>query len=137
MDTNIILDVLLSRKPHVTASAAIWAAIERGDGKGFLPAHAITTIYYLAQKQLGSAQAQRMIRALLQVFTVAAVDEIVLKNALDLDCPDFEDAVAMAAAQKAGCDFVITRDPKGFRHARLPVFTPEAALPLLSRSESR
>jgi predicted nucleic acid-binding protein len=136
LDTNVILDVLLGRKPHVQASAAIWAAIETGKGKGFLPAHAITTIYYLSQKQLGSAQARRMIRALLQVFTVAAVDEIVLKNALDLNCPDFEDAVTVAAAQNAGCELLITRNPRDFRDAPLPIFTPEAALPLLSNGGS-
>ncbi len=128
LDTNVILDVLLDRKPHAAASEAIWAAIETGAGKGFLAAHAITTIYYLVQKQLGSAQARQILRALLQVFTVAAVDERVLKNALNLDCPDFEDSVALAAAQNAGCDFVITRDPKGFRNAPLRVFTPTAAL---------
>jgi hypothetical protein len=29
-DTNIVLDVLLDREPHVEASAAAWAAVESG-----------------------------------------------------------------------------------------------------------
>ena len=33
-DTNVILDVLLDRKPHVESSAAVWAAIETGKAEG-------------------------------------------------------------------------------------------------------
>jgi len=29
-DTNVVLDVLLDRQPHVEASAAAWAAVETG-----------------------------------------------------------------------------------------------------------
>jgi hypothetical protein len=29
---------------------------------------------------------------------------------------------------------IVTRDPKGFRGSRVPVLSPEAALPLIDRS---
>ena len=43
---------------------------------------------------------------------------------------DFEDSVT-AAATAAGCDLIVTRDPKGFRASPVPVFTPEAAIPVM------
>ena len=43
-DVNVVLDVLLDRKPHVEASAAAWAAVETGAAQGLLAAHAVTTI---------------------------------------------------------------------------------------------
>ena len=49
----MVLDVLLDRKPDVTARAAIWAAIENGAAEGLLATHALTTIYYLIQKREG------------------------------------------------------------------------------------
>jgi hypothetical protein len=47
-DINVILDVLLDRKPYADASAAAWAAIEIGIADGLLAAHAVTTIDYLS-----------------------------------------------------------------------------------------
>lgn len=41
-DVNVILDVLLDRRPFVDSSSAAWAAVERGDADGLLCAHAIT-----------------------------------------------------------------------------------------------
>jgi predicted nucleic acid-binding protein len=132
IDTNVVLDVLLERKPHLAASAAVWDAIESGNAEGYLAAHAITTIHYLAQKQLGARRAKRVIASLLQVFGVAAVDGNVLRDALQSEAQDFEDAVSEAAARATGCEAIITRDPQGFRAAGLPVLTPNAAAPLLA-----
>ena len=132
IDTNVVLDVLLERKPHLAASAAIWDVVESGGVEAYLAAHAITTMHYLAQKQLGTRRAKRVISSLLQVFRVAAVDGNVLRDALQFEAQDFEDAVSAAAAQAAGCEAIVTRDPKGFRTAGLPVLTPEAAAPLLA-----
>ena len=131
-DVNVVLDVLLDRKPHVEASAAAWAAVETGMAEGLLAAHAVTTIHYLVRKEAGAAKARRIVSAILRVFGVAAVNGAVLQEALQLSCPDFEDAVTAAAARLASCDYIVTRDPKGFRGSPVRPLTPEAALPLLS-----
>lgn len=130
-DTNIILDVLLDRQPHAEASAAVWAAVESGSSEGMLAAHTVTTIHYLIRKEMGEVKARRIILALLQAFGVAAVDSQVLKEALQLHLSDFEDALSAAAARSAGCDCIVTRDPKGFRGAALRSLTPETLLPIL------
>ena len=134
VDTKVALDVLLERQPHFAASAAVWSVIETGTTQGYLAAHGITTIHYLAQKHLGVRRARRVITALLQVFRVAPIDENTLREALDHEGSDFEDAVTAAAARLAECDAIVTRDPKGFRGAALPVLTPEAAALLLGRA---
>jgi predicted nucleic acid-binding protein len=133
VDVNVILDVLLSRTPHAAASKAIWAAIELRRAEGFIAAHAVTTIDYLMRKELGAAGSRRALRMLLRVFSVAPVDRAIIQSALDGDGPDFEDSVTAAAAAAAGCDLIVTRDPKGFRACPVPVFTPEAAAPLIRR----
>ena len=40
-------------------------------------------------------------------------------------------AVTAAAARVAGCEYIVTRDPKGFRGSPVRSLTPEAATPLL------
>jgi predicted nucleic acid-binding protein len=132
IDVNVVLDLLLDRKPFVEASAAVWAAIETGTAEGVLAAHAVTTIHYLVQKEMGGAKARRIIAEILRIFDVAAVDLTVVQAALHLPLPDFEDAVTASAARLAGCDFIVTRDLKGFRGSPVRPLTPEAVAPLLT-----
>jgi hypothetical protein len=69
-------------------------------------------------------------RAMLRVFYVAMVDAAVIEDALRSPGTDFEDSVSASAAQLAGCDLIVTRDPRGFRGSRVRVLTPEAAAPV-------
>ena len=132
-DTNVVLDVLLDRQPYVEASAAAWAAVETGILEGMLAAHAVTTIHFLVRKEMGNIKARRIVSAILGVFEVATVDSAVVQEALQLPCSDFEDAVTAAAARVAGCECIVTRDPKGFRGSPVRALTPEAVLPLLDK----
>jgi predicted nucleic acid-binding protein len=131
-DVNVVLDVLLDRKPHAEASSAAWAAVEIGMAQGLLAAHGVTTIHYLVQKETGTAKAKGILSRILKVFGVAAVDGAVIQEALQLSCSDFEDAVTATAARLASCDYIVTRDPKGFRGSAVRALTPEAAVPLFS-----
>jgi len=136
VDVNIILDVLLDRRPHSIASAQVWLAIEGGRARGLVAAHAVTTIHHLIRKDLGAAKAKRMVSAILTVFDVASIDRAVLDAALLLPTTDFEDAVTAAAARQAACDFIVTRDAKGFRGSPIRHLPPEALLPLLGARQA-
>ena len=128
LDVNVVLDVLLDRKPFADASAAVWAAIENGDAEGLLSAHAVTTLHYLNAKTVGTRMATETTEALLSVFNVAPVDEAVLRSAVSLQWQDFEDAVTAAGARRAKCDAVVTRNPRDFKGAPVRVLTPAEAL---------
>jgi predicted nucleic acid-binding protein len=132
VDTNVALDVLLDRQPHAESSTAIWAAAETGPVEGFLAAHAITTIHYLIEREVGSVKAKQLIALILRVFRVATVDSTVIEQALRLPVADFEDAVTAAAARGSECEYIVTRDPKGFRGSPVRVLAPEAALAILA-----
>jgi predicted nucleic acid-binding protein len=133
LDTNVLLDVLLDRHPNSIASGAIWTAAEEGRIRGFIAAHAVTTIHYLARKQLGTQAAQRIVASLLRTLSAAPVDQSVLEAAMTMKGSDFEDNVSAAAGQLAGCEAIVTRDPKGFQGSRLRVLKPEALLAMLDR----
>ncbi|MFN0168771.1 MAG: PIN domain-containing protein [Bryobacteraceae bacterium] len=134
IDTNVILDVLLDRHPHIIASAAVWAAVEAGRAEGVMAAHAVTNLYYLIRKDRGLTTANRMLSLILRVFGVATVDAAVIHDALNSTAPDFEDSVTASAAKLAGCVLIVTRDPKGFRGSAVPALAPEAATVLLAKT---
>jgi predicted nucleic acid-binding protein len=128
LDLNVILDVILDRRPGVDAASALWAAIENGDGRGLIPAHGVTTIFYLLKKGRGAAFARNGVERLVSVFGVAAVDDTVIRRALVFGWPDFEDAVCAAAAEASGCEAIVTRDPDGYPNPPIPAIDPAAAL---------
>lgn len=132
LDLNVILDVILDRSPGADSAAALWAAIETGQGRGLIPAHGVTTIFYLLEKARGGAFARKGVERLISVFGVAPVNEDVVRRALVLAWPDFEDAVCAAAAEASGCEAIVTRDPGGYPNAPLPVVDAAAALSWLT-----
>lgn len=130
-DTNVILDVLLGRPPHVAASAAVMGLAESGRIGGLLAATSVTTIHYLLRKSLGARPARRHLESLLAVYDVAAVDAQTLRHALALGFADYEDAAIHEAARAARCRGIVTRDAAGFRRATLPTWSPEELLAAL------
>ena len=133
LDVNVVLDVLMDRRPHANVSSFVWAAVERGHLKGLLAAHGVTTIHYLVRSARGVGAARSAVDGILRVLDVARVDGEVIRRALRLGWSDFEDAVTAAAAEAAHCQAIVSRDPKGFPHSPVRVITPEAAAPLLMK----
>jgi len=54
VDTNVVLDVMLGREPHLADSAAVLSAVEKASCGGLLCATTVTTIHYIAERQIGS-----------------------------------------------------------------------------------
>lgn len=127
LDVSLVLDVLLDRRPHADAASSVWRAVEEGRAEGLLSAHAVTTIHYLNARAVGAKAARETTEAILTVFGVAAVDERVVRAAIALGFRDFEDAVTAAAAQRARCSAIVTRNPRDFRASPVRVLTPAEA----------
>ncbi len=123
-DTNVVLDLLLARQPHVETAAALVARVERGELTGCLCATTVTTIFYLASKAVGAEAARAQLKLLLGLFEVAPVNRSVLDGALASGFADFEDAVLHEAAVLWGAECLVSRNGRDFRRARLPVYAP-------------
>ena len=133
VDVNVLLDAVLERAPHAATAAKIWAAVETRRVTGLGPAHGVTTLFYLFSRARGADAARRAVAHLLTVFGVATVNQATLQRALTLGWTDFEDAVCASAAEAAGCDLIVTRDPAGFPSSPVQMVDPATALALLDR----
>ena len=125
VDTNVILDVLLNRAPFVELSANIVSSIETKNIEGYLCATTVTTLDYLLSKAKNREQSKIEIKKLLHLFGISDVNSRVLALAADSAFTDFEDAVLYYSGECAGVDCVVTRNTKDFKHASLPIYTPE------------
>ena len=130
----MVFDALMERSPHANAAASLWLAVETKRVEALVPAHGVTTLFYLAARGKGTVFARRALGAVLSAFGVATVDQSVIQRAVALDWRDFEDAVCAAAAEAAGCDVIVTRDPRGFPGCALTVLSAETAVALLGET---
>lgn len=125
IDTNIILDQLLDRKPFSNESNILFKMAEDKEAYEYVSASAMTDIYYLVQKELKDTyETQRKIEDLLSLISILDVNNDDIREALNLHWNDFEDAVQYIVAKRNNVDYIITRNVKDFENCEIPVVTP-------------
>jgi len=134
-DTNVVLDLLLDRKPFSSAAAHLFSKVEVGIISGYICATTVTTVHYLAAKVAGAENAREKIEHLMTLFEIAPVNRPILKAALSLQFKDFEDAVLHEAALHVGAHGIVTRDIGGFKRSKIPVYSPEELIRSLRAKE--
>ncbi|MFM6171745.1 MAG: PIN domain-containing protein [Chthoniobacterales bacterium] len=136
VDTNVVLDVLLARRPFVSASAQVFALVEESRIEGFLCATTITTVDYLLGQALAPRKAREALRQLLDLFEVAPVNRPVIEQALRSRIRDFEDAVLEQSARLVGADAISTRNMKDFEKSAVAVFDPVELVSVVRTKEA-
>jgi len=124
VDTNVVLDVLLDRRPFVEPAARLFALIERSRIEASVCATTLTTVHYLLTQSLSRGEGRRALQGLLELFEIAPVNRPVLEGALQSRIEDFEDAVLEQAGRLVGADAIVTRNTKDFRKSSIKVLDP-------------
>ena len=128
VDTNVVLDVLLARRPFVVASAEVFGLVEHSRIEGLLCATTITTIDYLLTQAMPRPAARHALQKILELFEIAPVNRAVLEEAIRSKVADFEDAVIDQAGRLAGAEVIVTRNQSDFRLASLKILGPDELL---------
>lgn len=126
VDLNVILDVLENRTEWVLDSAQVCSLCAEGKVEGFVPVHALTTIYYIVRKRGGKELAGKAIDWILSVFRIARCGTPQFGTARTSEIDDFEDAVVAASAMAENCDAIITRNTGHFASSPVPAVMPSA-----------
>ena len=125
IDSNIILDVILP-KPVFAESRAVLA---KTGFDFYVSASSITDIFYITKKYCGSAErAKDVLRKILEIVSVAGVDENCIIRALNADWKDFEDCVQYNTAQQIKAEIIITRNTKDYESSAIRVMSPKEFL---------
>nr|VFK57408.1 MAG: PIN domain-containing protein [Candidatus Kentron sp. TC] len=128
VDLNVLLDVVQDRKPFYPASAGVLSMLLRGEAVACIPGHALTTLHCILSRGNNAEMADEFIDWLLARFEILGEDHGVFVRARSLKMSDFEDAVVASAAENAGCQWIVTRNPKGFLASPVMALTPEEFL---------
>jgi len=128
INTNVVLDVLLDRRPFIDAAAKVFALVEQSEIEGLLCATTITTIDYLLVQSLNRPESREALRKLLELFEIAPVNRPVIEEAFRSRIADFEDAVLEQSGRLAGADAIVTRNTRDFRNSAIKALGPDELL---------
>ena len=128
LDTDVLVDVALDRRPHSGPSAELLERVERGPRRAYVAWHTLSNFYYLVTSERGDTDARDFIDELMRFVAVAPADTAALRYAISLPMRDFEDAMQVAAAQACGVQHIVTRNVRDFRRSPIPAVTPGEAL---------
>ena len=128
VDTNVVLDVLLARRPFVESASRVFALVEQSRIEASLCATTVTTVDYLLTQSLSRDEGRQALRGLLELFEIAPVNRSVIEKALQSKIEDFEDAVLEQAGCLTGAEAIITRNTKDFRKSSIKALDPTELL---------
>ena len=85
-------------------------------------------VFYTLRKQFGAGPEREILRKIVRLVKVTAVDAAVVEAALEFAFTDVEDAMQhFAALAVPELETIVTGDPKGFRESQLLVLSPMEA----------
>ena len=128
LDTDVLIDVALDRRPHAEASSELLDRVERGPRRVFVAWHTLSNFYYLVTSERGDADTRDFIAELVRFVAVAPADTAAVRYAVSLPMTDFEDAMQVAAARACGAQHIVTRNVRDFVRSPIPAVTPQEAL---------
>jgi len=135
-DTNIVLDLLFDREQYSEITAELFTLVESETIEGYISVHSLTDIYVLSKETVGNNNAENQLKNLIKIFNVAAVNGSALEAALESKLDNFHDALVYEISLQIGAQGIVTRSVTEFRRTRLPVYTPEELVKLISTRTS-
>ena len=129
LDTNVIVDVLQRREPWFADGQQIFYAVANKQIIGCITAKEAADIPFFSRNQFTGeenvdAKARQVLTKLYAIFELIDTLGIDCQNAIAIENKDYEDAIMMASAVRAGVDCIITRNPEHFKQSAVPVYSP-------------
>ena len=125
VDSDILLDVVLERKPFFYDSQKLIALIEKNQFRGFTSSLIIANCFYIVSTNKTIAIAEKTISKIRSILTVLPFTDKEIGESLNSSFKDFEDGIQYFVAINNGIDTIITRNISDFKSIDINVFMPK------------
>lgn len=122
LDTNLLLDFVLDRKPFSDQAERIIQLRFTHKKRLFTSALTLTNIAYVVRK--ADKNPFQVITDLMEWVEIVDLTKSEFNLTIKSTFKDFEDALQFYSALEIGADVIITRDAKGFSSASILVQSP-------------
>jgi predicted nucleic acid-binding protein len=129
LDTNIVIDFLTDRKPFSSLVGKLFDYSEKGEVKLYLTAVSYCNIYYVVRKVSSHKETIKILSRLEEMTEIIDTTSSTIKNAIDSEFKDFEDALQYYSAKlNTNINGIVTRNGGDFKHSTISILTPEEAI---------
>ena len=133
IDINILMDFLFKREGHEKVAETFKICL-KGEIKGFICTHEITTLFYFLNKTVkDKIKIKKTLSCIMNRFEIIEVNAGILNKALTSEINDYEDAVIEASSVEKKIEYILTRNIKDFKKSIVSAITPEELLALLKK----
>lgn len=130
IDTDVILDFLLNRKPFSIDAAKILSLSEKNVIRVGTTGLVFANTYYILRKISTHKKVVEKLTKLSELIKIIDLPKEAVVWALKSDFRDFEDAIQNFSAINADVKVLITRNIKDFKTSNLAVMSPDMFLSL-------
>lgn len=132
LDTNVVIDFLIDRRPYSLEAASLFMAAEEGKVRLYVSAITFNNIYYVVRRTEGHNKAMDLIETLDSLVLTIDLNSIMIRKAFRTTGRDFEDEIQIQSVRSSKkIQALITRDKKDFKVKNLVVLSPSEAVKLL------
>ena len=125
IDTDVIIDFLIDRKPYSREAAILFTLIEQKKLRGYSSSLTFSNLYYIFRKVKNHNKVISKLDSLSKILNILKVEEQTIKNAIYSGFADFEDSIQyFCARDNRRISVIITRNTKDYRNSEIPVMTP-------------
>lgn len=136
VDTNVVIDFLLTREPFFDASAEVIRGCADGEVEGYIAFHSIPNLWYILRK-ISEEKRRKWLSDICSFLRVAgAKHEDVVKAIKMKEFRDFEDCLQDRCAESIGADFILTRNTEDFEGSVVRAIAPEEFLKMRERDRT-
>ena len=133
VDTNILLDVILLREPHLELSKRVLQCCQ-SLVDGYIAVHTFSNMFYILHEteDFSVEECRNTFNKLLYVFDVATLDKSDVIAAVSNEAfDDLEDSMQHQSSVASRLDYIVTRNIADFKKSTVPTVTPEEFLRLV------
>lgn len=125
VDTNVLLDYLLTREPFYENAEKIIRACVDGKVKGCIAAHSVSNMFFILRKDYNAKERREVLSDLCSIFDVEGIDKDKLLSGLKNQAfPDFEDCLQMECAKAYGAKYIVTRNIDDYKMSEIKAILP-------------
>ena len=128
LDTDVLIDVALDRRPHSGPASELLERIERCASSAYIAWHSISNLYYVVAPTRGGVSTRDFLVELTRFVAVATTDTESVRYAVELPMADFEDAMQVATARPCGARHIVTRNVRDYVRSPIRAIDPREAL---------
>lgn len=131
IDTNVLLDYLLTREPFYVDAKKVILKCTEGEVKGCIAAHSIPNMFFILRKDYDAKDRREILCSLCKIFEIEGIDKAKLVSGLENeDFSDFEDCLQMECAKAYGAEYIVTRNVSDYVISEVTAILPEDYLKL-------